>query len=67
MTCPNGLTGRIQGGKGALVIVQMLVVGVLVGLFYAAIRVRSPAPPLVGLAGLAGMLVGQGVLVWLFS
>lgn len=30
----------------------------LVGAVYAVLRVRSPAPPLTGLTGLAGMLIG---------
>jgi len=36
--------------------------GVLVGIVYALLGVRSPAPPLVALAGLLGMLVGEQVL-----
>jgi XapX domain-containing protein len=36
-------------------------VGLLVGLIYAALRVRSPAPPLVALTGLLGMVVGEGL------
>ncbi|MBN3792523.1 DUF1427 family protein [Burkholderia sp. Ac-20353] len=32
--------------------------GVLVGVVYSAIRVRSPAPPLIALVGLLGMLIG---------
>ncbi|MCO8592695.1 DUF1427 family protein [Burkholderia multivorans] len=32
--------------------------GVLIGVVYSLIKVRSPAPPLVALVGLAGMLVG---------
>lgn len=35
------------------------VVGAVVGLLYAAIRVRSPAPPLVALAGLLGMVLAE--------
>ncbi len=37
---------------------QSLLAGVVVGVAYAALRVRSPAPPLTGLTGLAGMLIG---------
>ena len=36
-------------------------VGLLVGAVYAALRVRSPAPPLVALAGLLGILAGESV------
>ena len=35
------------------------VVGLLVGCLYAALRVRSPAPPLVALTGLLGILAGE--------
>ena len=33
--------------------------GVLVGVVYSVIKVRSPAPPLIALIGLAGMLIGS--------
>ena len=36
-------------------------VGLLVGVVYAALRVRSPAPPLVALTGLLGILAGESV------
>jgi len=36
--------------------------GVLVGVIYSLINVRSPAPPLVALVGLLGMLVGEQVI-----
>ena len=35
------------------------IVGAAVGILYAAIRVRSPAPPLVALAGLLGMVLAE--------
>jgi XapX domain-containing protein len=39
-----------------------LLAGILVGAIYALIGVRSPAPPVVALVGLLGMLLGeQGV------
>ncbi len=34
--------------------------GALVGVFYAVLKVRSPAPPLVALAGLLGMVLTEG-------
>jgi XapX domain-containing protein len=34
-------------------------VGLLVGVAYALLRVKSPAPPLVALAGLLGMVWGE--------
>ncbi|NHZ32338.1 DUF1427 family protein [Massilia rubra] len=33
--------------------------GVLVGIIYALINVRSPAPPAIALLGLLGMLIGE--------
>lgn len=32
--------------------------GVLIGVIYSAIKVRSPAPPLIALIGLLGMVIG---------
>jgi XapX domain-containing protein len=34
-------------------------VGCVVGVLYAGVRVRGPAPPLVALLGLLGMLAGE--------
>jgi XapX domain-containing protein len=36
--------------------------GVLVGVIYSLISVRSPAPPLVALVGLLGILVGEQLI-----
>ena len=33
--------------------------GLLVGIIYSVINVRSPAPPIIALIGLLGMLVGE--------
>jgi XapX domain-containing protein len=35
------------------------VVGLFVGVLYGVIRVRSPAPPIVALLGLLGMVLGE--------
>jgi XapX domain-containing protein len=40
-------------------------IGVLVGIGYGLLKVRSPAPPPVALVGLLGMLVGQQLISWL--
>jgi len=32
--------------------------GILIGLLYALLKVRSPAPPAIALTGLLGMLLG---------
>ena len=39
--------------------VLSLAVGILVGVIYALLNVRSPAPPIVALVGLLGILVGE--------
>jgi XapX domain-containing protein len=39
-----------------------LAVGMLVGVIYALLQVRSPAPPAIALIGLLGMLVGERVV-----
>ena len=39
-----------------------LAAGVLVGMIYGLMSVRSPAPPLVALAGLLGILIGEQVI-----
>ncbi|MFI6208084.1 DUF1427 family protein [Streptomyces sp. NPDC051041] len=41
---------------------KALLAGVLVGAAYVLVRVKSPAPPPVALAGLLGMLLGQAAL-----
>jgi len=38
-----------------------LAAGVVFGVIYCLIRVRSPAPPLVALIGLLGMLIGEQI------
>ena len=35
--------------------------GLLVGIIYALIEVRSPAPPVIALLGLLGILVGEQI------
>ena len=39
-----------------------LAVGLLVGLIYNLLGVRSPAPPAIALLGLLGMLIGEQVV-----
>ncbi|UXN66671.1 XapX domain-containing protein (plasmid) [Phyllobacterium sp. A18/5-2] len=38
-----------------------LAAGLLVGVIYALLNVRSPAPPVVALIGLLGILVGEQI------
>ncbi len=42
--------------------VLSLAAGLLVGVIYSLINVRSPAPPVVALVGLLGILVGEQVI-----
>ncbi|AGH51062.1 MULTISPECIES: XapX domain-containing protein [Sphingomonadales] len=39
-----------------------LAVGLVVGILYGALNVRSPAPPVIALIGLFGMLLGEQVV-----
>ena len=39
-----------------------LLMGVLVGLLYGAVSVKSPAPPTVALVGLFGILAGDQLI-----
>lgn len=41
------------------------VVGLAVGVLYGLIRVKSPAPPIVALLGLLGMVLGEQVGTWM--
>ncbi|WP_394840739.1 XapX domain-containing protein [Pendulispora brunnea] len=42
--------------------VLSLAAGIFVGVIYSVLNVRSPAPPLVALLGLLGMLAGEQVI-----
>lgn len=44
-----------------------LVVGLVVGLFYSVVNVKSPAPPTIALVGLLGMLGGEHLIPLLRS
>lgn len=39
-----------------------LAVGLLVGVLYYVLNVKSPAPPLVALVGLLGIVIGEQML-----
>lgn len=39
-----------------------LAAGVLVGVIYALLRVKSPAPPTIALIGLLGILIGEQIV-----
>jgi XapX domain-containing protein len=42
-------------------------VGAFVGLLYGGIKVKSPAPPIIALLGLLGMVIGEQVGGWLHT
>jgi XapX domain-containing protein len=46
------------------VLLISFVVGLGVGILYGLIRVKSPAPPIVALLGLLGMVIGEQLGVW---
>jgi len=41
-----------------------LAIGLLVGVLYALFNTRSPAPPIIALLGLLGMLLGESLTSW---
>jgi XapX domain-containing protein len=43
----------------------LLSAGVGLGVLYALLGVRSPAPPIIGQLGLLGMLAGEAAVTWL--
>ncbi len=42
-------------------------VGLFVGVVYGVIRVKSPAPPIVALLGLLGMVLGEQLGGWILA
>ena len=42
-------------------------VGLFVGILYGVIRVKSPAPPIVALLGLLGMVLGEQLGGWILT
>lgn len=49
------------------VLLLSFVVGLAVGVLYGLIRVKSPAPPIVALLGLLGMVLGEQLGVWILA
>jgi XapX domain-containing protein len=41
--------------------------GLFVGVLYGVIRVKSPAPPIVALLGLLGMVLGEQLGTWILT
>jgi XapX domain-containing protein len=52
-----------RGEKGKLVIAYLVsgAVGLLVGVIYGVLSVKSPAPPVIALVGLLAILIGEQV------
>ena len=46
-------------------LVLSFVVGLGVGVLYGLIRVKSPAPPIIALVGLLGMVLGEQLGIWI--
>jgi XapX domain-containing protein len=42
-------------------------VGTFVGVLYGVIKVKSPAPPIIALLGLLGMVLGEQVGTWVHT
>jgi XapX domain-containing protein len=49
------------------VLLISFVVGLGVGILYGLIRVKSPAPPIVALLGLLGMVLGEQFGTWIHT
>ena len=49
------------------VLLISFVVGLGVGILYGLIRVKSPAPPIVALLGLLGMVLGEQLGTWVHT
>src|ERR1700758_4574783 len=56
---------RDEGGMPMKVLFLSFVVGLGVGALYGLIRVKSPAPPIVALLGLLGMVIGEQLGIWI--
>src|ERR1700693_4811847 len=55
------------GGVEMKVLFLSFIVGLGVGVLYGLIRVKSPAPPIVALLGLLGMVLGEQFGVWIHT
>jgi XapX domain-containing protein len=60
--CSKRLIQERDGVKAMKVYVISLGAGILVGIIYSALSVRSPAPPIIALIGLFGILIGEQML-----
>jgi XapX domain-containing protein len=49
------------------ILVMSFGVGLFVGALYGVIRVKSPAPPIIALLGLLGMVLGEQLGGWILT
>jgi XapX domain-containing protein len=49
------------------VLLLSFIVGLGVGVLYGLLRVKSPAPPIVALLGLLGMVFGEQFGIWVHA
>ncbi len=62
LTAPLRRRSAITGRSTVKPYVFSLLAGILAGVIYGAIGVNSPAPPIIALTGLLGMLAGEQIL-----
>src|SRR6266704_6251109 len=58
---------RVAGGIEMKLLFISFIVGLGVGVLYGLIRVKSPAPPIVALLGLLGMVLGEQLGTWVHT
>jgi XapX domain-containing protein len=58
---------RVDGGIEMKILFLSFIVGLGVGVLYGLIRVKSPAPPIVALLGLLGMVLGEQLGTWMHT
>ena len=58
---------RVARGIQMKILFLSFIVGLGVGVLYGLIRVKSPAPPVVALFGLLGMVLGEQFGVWIHA
>ena len=46
-------------------VLLFILVGLGVGVLYGLLRVKSPAPPIIALLGLLGMVLGEHLALWM--
>jgi XapX domain-containing protein len=62
----NGLKDRNREQLMKVLLISFAV-GLFVGILYGVIRVKSPAPPIVALLGLLGMVLGEQLGGWILT